>query len=64
MNCLDSFQSGFSPGYGTKMVFSTLLNDIHQEMGKGACDPINSPDLSVAVNTINYGNILDNLLGF
>lgn len=34
-DCLDLFQSGFTADYGTKMAWTTLVDDMHYDMGKG-----------------------------
>lgn len=57
-NCLDLFQTGFRPCYGTEMVLVTLVDDMHW----------NYPIIillvrSMTFNTIYYGILLDHLLG-
>ena len=54
---LDPFQSG------TKTVLVTLLDDLLKEVDQGSVTLLVLLDLSVAVDTVNHGSLLDRHLG-
>lgn len=53
MDCLDPFQSGFSPVYGTEIALVTLVDNLCWELDRSVT-LLFLLDLSMAFNTINH----------
>lgn len=59
--CLDLFQFGFWHGCGTEAALVAWLDDHHRDLNMGSASLMVLLDLSAALDTINYGILLEGL---
>lgn len=60
--CSGPHRSGFRPGFVTKMALVDLLDDLHKRLDSKSTCLLVLFYLSVSVNTIGHGSLLDSLV--